>query len=73
MTTTARKAPARRTKRPERGTLDHLEAALDELNKAREHAQKDARAQIDAAIERIRDVLRDAAAEFRRFNPHMGD
>ena len=66
----AKKAPAR--KKAEKGTLDYLELALENLNKAREHAQKDARGQIDSAVERIRETIKDVAAEIRK-RSHQGD
>ena len=73
MATATKKAPAKRaTKAPEKGTLDYLELALENLNKAREHAQKDARGQIDSTVERIREMIKDVAAEIRR-RAHQGD
>ena len=70
----AKKAPAKKApaKKAEKGTLDYLELALESLNKAREHAQKDARGQIDSTVERIREMIRDVAAEIRR-RAHQGD
>ena len=68
--------PPRRRLRPEhgpqKGTLDYLELALENLNKAREHAQKDARGQIDSTVERIRETIKDVAAEIRR-RAYQGD
>jgi hypothetical protein len=64
-TATKKKAPARR-RAAEKGTLDYLELALENLNKAREHAQHDVRGQIDTAVERIRETIKDVAAEIRR-------
>jgi hypothetical protein len=61
MATATKKPPAR--KKAAKGTLDYLELALENLNKAREHAQKDARAQIDAAVERVRGTISDVKAE----------
>jgi uncharacterized FlaG/YvyC family protein len=63
-----KKAPARKA---EKGTLDYLDLALENLKKAREHAQKDARAQIDSAIERIVETVKDVTAEIRR-HAHTG-
>ncbi|HET8754900.1 MAG TPA: hypothetical protein VFM58_02765 [Solirubrobacteraceae bacterium] len=60
MATATKKPPAR--KKAEKGTLDYLELALENLNKAREHAQHDLRTQIDALVGTIKDV----AAEARR-------
>ncbi len=62
------RAPARKA---DKGTLDYLELALENLKKAREHAQKDARAQIDSAIERIVETVKDVTAEIRR-HAHSG-
>ena len=53
-------------KRAPKTTLDYLQDALDDLGKARAHAQQDARSGIDSAVERIRDAvaqLRDRAGE----------
>ena len=75
MATATKKAPAKRAparKKAEKGTLDYLELALENLNKAREHAQKDARGQIDSTVERIREMIKDVAAEIRR-RAHQGD
>lgn len=75
MATATKKATAKRpaatpAKKPaakeEKGTLDYLELALENLNQAREHAQKDARAQIESAMERIRETIKDVTAELRR-------
>ena len=62
---TATRTPERpaRTRTPakmaEPGTLDFLQKALEDLNRAREHAQKDAQASIDDATERIRAAVED--------------
>jgi hypothetical protein len=75
MATATNKAPAKRPiprKKAEKGTLDYLELALENLNKAREHAQKDARGQIDSTVERIRETIKDVTAEIRR-RAHQGD
>jgi hypothetical protein len=69
-TATKKKTPAR--KKAEKGTLDYLELALENLNKAREHAQQDARGQIDSAVERIRETIADVKAEIRK-RAHPGD
>jgi len=73
MATATKKAPVRKApaKKPEKGTLDYLELALENLNAAREHAQKDVRAQIDSAIERIRETAKDVTAEIRK-HAHTG-
>lgn len=54
--------PARTRVRPkdaEPGTLDYLQRALEDLNRAREHAQRDTRSGIDDATERIRAAVED--------------
>jgi hypothetical protein len=56
-TATKRKAPARRP--TEKSTLDYLQHALDDLDKARAKAQQDARASIDSAVARVRDAVKD--------------
>ena len=71
MATATKKAPAKK-KAAEKGTLDYLELALENLNKAREHAQHDARGQIDSAVERIRETIKDVTAEIRK-RSHQGD
>jgi hypothetical protein len=53
----AKKAPAR--KPAEKSSLEYLQHALDDLARAREQAQQEARAGIDSAVERIRDVRKD--------------
>ena len=75
MTTATKKPPARKTparKTAEKGTLDYLELALENLNKAREHAQRDVRAQIDAAVDRIRGTMKDVRAEITHRAAHGG-
>jgi hypothetical protein len=60
--------PARthtRTAMAEPGTLDFLQKALEDLNMAREHAQKDAQAGIDDAAERIRAAVEDVRRRLR--------
>lgn len=60
--------PARtrtRAKVAEPGTLDFLQRALEDLNQAREHAQKDAQAGIDDATERIRAAVEDVRSRLR--------
>jgi hypothetical protein len=64
MATATRSAvrPARthaRARVPEPGTLDYLQRALEDLDQARGHAQKDVRAGIDDAVERIRAAVAD--------------
>ena len=72
---TAKRPAATRARKPaakkEKGTLDYLELALENLNQAREHALKDARAQIDSAMERIRETIKDVTAELRK-RTHAG-
>ena len=62
---TATKTPPAKSpaKKAEKGTLDYLELALENLNKAREHAQKDARGQIDSP----------SSGSARRQGRHRGD
>ena len=68
---TATKTPERptrtraRAKVAEPGTLDFLQKALEDLNMAREHAQKDAQAGIDDATERIRAAVDDVRRRLR--------
>jgi hypothetical protein len=63
----AKKAPVKRAKKAaEKGTLDYLELALENLKLAGEHAQMDARGQVDTAVERIRETVKDVTAEIRR-------
>jgi hypothetical protein len=62
MTTATKKPPAKK-KTAEKGTLDYLELALENLNKAREHAQNDVRGQIDAVVERVRGTIGDVRSE----------
>ena len=67
MATATKKAPAKRAKKaPEKGTLDYLELALENLRKAAEHAQRDARGQVDTAVERLRETVKDVNAEIRK-------
>ena len=60
MTAATQKAPAR--KPAETSSLDYLQQALEHLALARGQAQHEARAGIDAAAERIRQVRKDLAA-----------
>jgi hypothetical protein len=76
---TATATPTRR-KAAEPGTLDYLQRALEDLNRARGHAQKDAQSGIDDATERIRaaadDVrkrLREEADELQTRLEHASD
>jgi hypothetical protein len=73
-------ATATKTARPtkkstEKSTLDYLQRALDDLDKARAHAQTDARTNIDAAVGRIRDAAQDlrsrASDEAREFEQRL--
>ena len=67
MATATKKAPVKRPRKAaEKGTLEYLELALENLKLAGEHAQKDARGQVDTAVERIRETVTDVAAELRR-------
>jgi chromosome segregation ATPase len=56
--------PARRpvAKRKPKSSLDYLQQALDDLDKARVQAQKEARMNIDKAVERIRDAVTELRA-----------
>ena len=68
---TATRTPERPARTPARakvaepGTLDFLQKALEDLNMAREHAQKDAQAGIDDATERIRAAVDDVRRRVR--------
>ena len=66
-TTTAAKPahPHARAKAAEPGALDYLQRALEDLNRARGHAQRDARSGIDDATERIRDAVEDVRKRVR--------
>lgn len=59
MTAATKKAPA---PKPKKGSLDYLQAALEDLARAREQAQHEVRAGIDSAVERIRGVRKDLGA-----------
>jgi hypothetical protein len=61
---TATATPTRR-KAAEPGTLDYLQRALEDLNRARGHAQKDAQSGIDDATERIRAAADDVRKRLR--------
>ena len=63
MATATKKAPA--PKPAKKSSLDHLQHALDDLGRAREQAQHEARASIDSAMDRIRDARRDLATRAR--------
>ena len=52
-----KKGPA--LKPAEKSSLDYLQHALDDLARAREQAQQEARAGIDSAVQRILDVRKD--------------
>jgi hypothetical protein len=64
MATATKTPPAK--KKAEKTTLDYLELAVENLDKARAHAQKDARGQIEALVERVRGTMKDVAAEAQR-------
>jgi hypothetical protein len=66
MATATKKPPAR--KKAARGTSYYLERALEDLNKARQHAQKDMRAQLDTVVATMKDI----AAEARRRTHTLG-
>ena len=72
--TPAGKATRRAAAKP-KSTLDHLQHALDDLDKARTQAQQDARTSIDAAAERIREAVKDlrgrASGEAREFEERL--
>ena len=60
--------PARTRVQPkdaEPGTLDYLQRALEDLNRARGHAQRDAQSGIDDATERIRAAVEDVRKRVR--------
>jgi signal transduction histidine kinase len=59
------KPAAAKTKPPEPGALDYLQRALEDLNRARVHAQKDAQDGIDDATERIRAAAEDLRKRLR--------
>ena len=63
MTVATKKAPARKPAEP--SSLDYLQQALEHLALARGQAQHEARAGIDAAAERIREVRKDLGARAR--------
>ena len=81
-TTTTKKRPAagkaatphrHKAKAPEPTAVDYLERAVDDLGKARELAQRDVRAHIDSAIDRVREISKDLAEEIRKCAPgHAG-
>ena len=52
-------------KHAEPGALDYLQRALEDLNRAREHAQRDAQSGIDDATERIRAAVEDVRKRVR--------
>jgi DNA primase large subunit len=60
MTAATKKAPA--PKPAEKTVLEYLQHALEDLARAREQAQQEARAGIDSAVERIRGVRKDVGA-----------
>ena len=65
-TTHAKPAHTRaRAKVAEPGTLDFLQRALEDLNRARQHAQEDAQSGIDDATERIRAAVEDVRKRVR--------
>lgn len=67
MATATKKAAVKRPRKAaEKGTLEYLELALENLKLAGEHAQKDARGQVDSAVERIRETVKDVTAEIRK-------
>jgi F0F1-type ATP synthase membrane subunit b/b' len=78
MATTApkKRAPARKpaTRKPaEQTTMDYLEHALEDLKQARQHAEKDVRALIDSAMDRVREISKDLAEEIRKRASQRGD
>ena len=58
-TKTARRPATKESHTP----VEYLEGALDELNKAREHASGDIRSGIDSAIDLTRDAMKEAGTE----------
>ena len=67
---TATKRPPAKKKKAELGTLDYLERALEDLNKARGTAQKGVRGQIDSAVERVRGSISDVKSELKMRTGH---
>lgn len=71
MATATKPAP----KPAQKSTLDYLQRALDDLDKARAHARTDVRTNIDAAVGRIRDAADDlrsrAGVEAREFENRL--
>jgi hypothetical protein len=48
------------------GPVEYLQGAIDELTKARERAGTDIRSGIESAIERTRDVMKDAGSDTQK-------
>lgn len=62
---TTTKAPAKRTaKKAADGatTLEYLQKAIDDIDRARQHASKDMKGSLDSAIDRMKDI----AGDFRK-------
>lgn len=68
MATAIKKAPA--PKPAGKSALDYLQKALEDLDRAREQAQQEARVNIDSAVDRIRDVRKDLST---RAHDEAGD
>lgn len=68
MATATKKAPVKRApvKRPQKGTIDYLELALENLKAASETAPYEAREQISCVIDRLRGTITDVRDDVRR-------
>jgi hypothetical protein len=53
-------------KRPQKGTLDYLELALEDLRAASETAPHEVREQLRSVIDRLRGTISDVRDEVRR-------
>lgn len=74
---TTTKKPATRAKRPaaaraEPSSLDYVQQAIEDLDKARSRATDELRETIDSAIERLRKAASQLSAELRKHRPHQG-
>jgi hypothetical protein len=72
---TTTKKPATRTKRPaarkEPSSLEYVQQAIEDLDKARGRATDELRETIDGAIERLRKAASQLSAEIRKHRPHQ--
>jgi hypothetical protein len=62
--TATRKRPAKAG--DGQGTVEYLQGALDELTNARDRAGTDIRSGIESAIERTRDVMKEAGSDTQK-------